>query len=109
MCSCVSQLKHSRLARMSYHDSFGVRLASCIIMRHPVQFKVGVWYELAFHDITQCNGCGCTQFNMTRHGNVIEDMPVPQPASAVSVLGGQWLGQWLEVYGHMPMAMDEGG
>ena len=58
--------------------------AACILHHDltPVQFKVGVWYELAFHDITQCNGCGCTQFNMTRHGNVIEDMPLPQPASA---------------------------
>ena len=31
-------------------------------------------YELAFHDITQANMCGCTQFNMTRYGNIIEDM-----------------------------------
>jgi len=31
---------------------------------------VGIWYELAFHDITQFNGCGCTRFNMTRHGTV---------------------------------------
>ena len=48
-------------------DTFG-------LAAYPVAVKVGVWYELAFHDITQCNGCGCTRFNMTRHGNVIEDM-----------------------------------
>jgi len=35
---------------------------------------VGIWYELAFHDITQFNGCGCTQFNMTRKDLMIEDM-----------------------------------
>eukprot|EP00435_Cladocopium_sp_Y103_P052765 s1118_g16.t1 len=53
---------------------------------------VGVWYELAFHDITQCNGCGCTQFNMTRHGNVIEDMfTVTCPWPWTKGVDGPWL------------------
>lgn len=53
---------------------------------------VGVWYELAFHDITQCNGCGCTQFNMTRHGNVIEDMfTVTCPWPWKKGVDGPWL------------------
>lgn len=42
--------------------------------RFDVDKYVGIWYELAFHDITQFNGCGCTQFNMTRRGLIIEDM-----------------------------------
>ncbi|CAE7251901.1 unnamed protein product [Symbiodinium natans] len=53
---------------------------------------VGVWYELAFHDITQCNGCGCTRFNMTRHGNVIEDMfTVTCPWPWKKGVDGPWL------------------
>ena len=53
---------------------------------------VGVWYELAFHDITQCNGCGCTQFNMTRHGNIIEDMfSVTCPWPWKKGVDGPWL------------------
>ena len=36
----------------------------------------GVWYELAYHDVTQANYfCGCTRFNFTvRSDNFIEDM-----------------------------------
>jgi len=53
---------------------------------------LGTWYELAFHDITQFNGCGCTQFNMTRHGLVIEDMfTVTCPWPWRDGLEGPWL------------------
>mmetsp|Transcript_107628 Transcript_107628/g.303110 ORF Transcript_107628/g.303110 Transcript_107628/m.303110 type:complete len:892 (+) Transcript_107628:73-2748(+) len=53
---------------------------------------VGIWYELAFHDITQFNGCGCTRFNMTRHGNVIEDMfTVSCPWPWREGVDGPWL------------------
>jgi hypothetical protein len=36
----------------------------------------GVWYELAYHDVTQANYfCGCTRFNFTiRSDNFMEDM-----------------------------------
>ncbi|EKX52148.1 hypothetical protein GUITHDRAFT_133874 [Guillardia theta CCMP2712] len=36
----------------------------------------GIWYELAYHDVTQANYfCGCTRFNFTiRSNNMIEDM-----------------------------------
>lgn len=36
----------------------------------------GVWYELAYHDVTQANYfCGCTRFNFTkRSATFIEDM-----------------------------------
>lgn len=30
-------------------------------------------YELAYHDWTQIEFCGCTRFNMTRTGNQIDD------------------------------------
>lgn len=53
---------------------------------------VGIWYELAFHDITQFNGCGCTRFNMTRHGTVIEDMfTVTCPWPWREGVDGPWL------------------
>lgn len=53
---------------------------------------VGIWYELAFHDITQFNGCGCTRFNMTRHGTVIEDMfTVSCPWPWREGVDGPWL------------------
>jgi len=52
----------------------------------------GIWYELAFHDITQPNMCGCTRFNMTRSGNVIEDMfTVNCPWPWRENLDGPWL------------------
>jgi len=62
---------------------------------------VGIWYELAFHDITQANMCGCTQFNMTRYGNVIEDMfTVTCPWPWRSGIDGPWLPGISKVTGH---------
>lgn len=53
---------------------------------------VGIWYELAFHDITQFNGCGCTRFNMTRKDLVIEDMfTVACPWPWKEGVDGPWL------------------
>jgi len=53
---------------------------------------IGIWYELAFHDITQANMCGCTRFNMTRDGNVIEDMfTVTCPWPWQAGVDGPWL------------------
>jgi len=52
----------------------------------------GIWYELAFHDITQANVCGCTQLNMTRYGTVIEDMfTVSCPWPWKEGVDGPWL------------------
>lgn len=61
---------------------------------------VGIWYELAFHDITQANGCGCTRFNMTRHGMVIEDMfTVTCPWPWQEGVDGPWLPGYSQVSG----------
>lgn len=67
-------------------------LKSTTMPPFEVDKYVGVWYELAFHDITQFNGCGCTQFNMSRHGNVIEDMfTVTCPWPWREGVDGPWL------------------
>jgi len=67
-------------------------LKSSTLPVFEVDKYVGVWYELAFHDITQFNGCGCTQFNMTRYGNVIEDMfTVTCPWPWKEGVDGPWL------------------
>lgn len=59
---------------------------------------IGIWYELAFHDITQANVCGCTRFNMTRHGVVIEDMfTVTCPWPWKEGVDGPWLPGYSEV------------
>jgi hypothetical protein len=56
---------------------------------------MGIWYELAFHDITQANMCGCTQFNMTLYGTVIEDMfTVSCPWPWKTNVDGPWLPGW---------------
>mmetsp|Transcript_46029 Transcript_46029/g.109571 ORF Transcript_46029/g.109571 Transcript_46029/m.109571 type:complete len:900 (+) Transcript_46029:68-2767(+) len=61
---------------------------------------LGIWYELAFHDITQANGCGCTQFNMTRRGLMIEDMfTVSCPWPWKEGIDGPWLPGYSEVSG----------
>ncbi|CAE8698269.1 unnamed protein product, partial [Polarella glacialis] len=61
---------------------------------------VGIWYELAFHDITQFNGCGCTQFNMTRRDLVIEDMfTVNCPWPWRSGVEGPWLPGFSKISG----------
>lgn len=62
---------------------------------------VGVWYELAFHDITQFNGCGCTQFNMTRNDLIIEDMfTVTCPWPWRNEVEGPWLPGYNKVNGN---------
>jgi hypothetical protein len=62
---------------------------------------MGIWYELAFHDITQANMCGCTQFNMTRYGNIIEDMfTVTCPWPWREGVDGPWLPGYSQVTGH---------
>eukprot|EP00933_Yihiella_yeosuensis_P081613 TRINITY_DN95269_c0_g1_i1.p1 TRINITY_DN95269_c0_g1~~TRINITY_DN95269_c0_g1_i1.p1 ORF type:complete len:281 (-),score=35.36 TRINITY_DN95269_c0_g1_i1:104-904(-) len=62
---------------------------------------VGIWYELAFHDITQFNGCGCTLFNMTRRNFVIEDMfTVTCPWHWRSGIEGPWLPGYSSVTGN---------
>jgi len=62
---------------------------------------LGVWYELAFHDITQANGCGCTRFNMTRHGLMIEDMfTVSCPWPWKEGVDGPWLPGYSKVTGN---------
>eukprot|EP00929_Paragymnodinium_shiwhaense_P069333 TRINITY_DN3497_c0_g1_i1.p1 TRINITY_DN3497_c0_g1~~TRINITY_DN3497_c0_g1_i1.p1 ORF type:complete len:905 (+),score=212.67 TRINITY_DN3497_c0_g1_i1:59-2773(+) len=53
---------------------------------------MGIWYELAFHDITQPNMCGCTRFNMTNRGGTIEDMfTVSCPWPWREGVDGPWL------------------
>lgn len=73
---------------------------SSTMPRFDIEKYVGVWYELAFHDITQFNGCGCTQFNMTLHGSIVEDMfTVTCPWPWRDGVEGPWLPGYSKITG----------